>query len=158
LPASPAEEEVIMIRSLVLFVHITGVLTMFAGLALEAFSGESAGKATLRISKIAGPLTVLPGFYLGAQFGVLGNDWMLSSYGAIVVMMAADTLARRSDARRRISLHVRAAFGLAVVFLMIAKPDAMVSLVVLGVALGVSTLGALPIGLKQPSDLSSTEA
>ena len=27
-----------MIRSLVLFVHITGVLTMFAGFALEAFA------------------------------------------------------------------------------------------------------------------------
>jgi hypothetical protein len=31
-------------------------------------------------------------------------------------------------------------------------------LVVLGLALGVSTLMGLPIGLRQPSDLSSTEA
>jgi hypothetical protein len=53
---------------------------------------------------------------------------------------------------------VRAAFGLAVVFLMVAKPDAVVSLVVLGLALGVSTLVALPIGLEQPSGLSSTGA
>jgi len=30
-----------MIRSLVLFVHITGVLTMFAGLALEAYAGRA---------------------------------------------------------------------------------------------------------------------
>jgi hypothetical protein len=83
---------------------------------------------------------------------------MRASYGAIVVMMAANTLARRSDALRQISLRVRAAFGLAVVFLMIAKPDAVVSFVVLGLALGVSTLVALPIGLRQSSGLSSTGA
>jgi hypothetical protein len=144
-----------MIRSLVLFVHITGVLTMFAGLALEAFGVESAGKATPRIFGIAVPLTLLSGFYLGARFGVLGDDWMRASYGAIVVMAAAGPLARRSAALRQIALRVRAVFGLAVVFLMIAKPDAFVSLVVLGLALGVSTLVALPVGLKQPSGLSS---
>ena len=55
-----------MIRSLVLFVHITGVLAMFAGLALEAFGAESAAKATPRISGIGVALTVLSGFYLGA--------------------------------------------------------------------------------------------
>jgi hypothetical protein len=147
-----------MIRSLVLFVHITGVLTMCAGLALEAFGVESAGKATPRISGIAVALTVLSGFYLGARFGVLGDEWMRASYGAIVVMAAAGALARRSDALRRISLRVRAAFGLAVVFLMVAKPDAVVSLVVLGLAFGVSTIVALPIGIKQPSGLPSTGA
>jgi hypothetical protein len=147
-----------MIRSLVLFVHITGVLTMFAGLALEAFSGEAAGKPTPRIFGIGAPLAVLSGFYLGARVGVLGNDWMRASYGAIVVMMAAGTLTRRSDAMRRISLQVRAAFGLAIVFLMIAKPDAVASLIVLGLALGVSTFVALPIGFKQASGLSSTRA
>lgn len=147
-----------MIRSLVLFVHITGVLAMFAGLALEAFGVESAEGAAARISKIGVALTVLPGFYLGARIGVLGNDWMRASYAAIVVMMAAGTLARRSDAWQRISLRVRVAFALAVVFLMIAKPDAVASLVVLGLALVVSTLVALPVGLHQPSDLSSTRA
>ena len=114
-----------MIRSLVLFVHITGVLTMFAGLALEASGAESAGKATPRISGIAAALTLLSGFYLGARFGVLGNAWMRASYAAIVVMMAAGSLARRSDALRQISLRLRAAFGLAIVFLMVAKPDAL---------------------------------
>jgi len=147
-----------MIRSLVLFVHITGVLTMFAGLALEAFGVELSGKVTPRVFGLAVPLTVLSGFYLGARVGVLGNEWMRASYGGIVVMAAAGTLARRSDALRRISLRVRAAFGLAVVFLMIAKPDAVGSLVVLGLALGVSMLVALPVGLRQPRGLSSTEA
>src|SRR3954468_2620168 len=148
----------IMIGSLILFVHITGVLTMFAGLALEAFGVEPTGRATPRIFGLAVPLTLLSGLYLGARFGILGDAWMLASYGAIVVMAAAGPLARRSDALRQLSLRVRAAFGLAIVFLMIAKPDAMVSLVVLGLALGVSILVGLPIGFKQPSGLSSTEA
>ena len=147
-----------MTRSLVLFVHITGMLTMFAGFALEAFGVESAGKATPRMFGLAVPLTLLSGFYMGARFGVLGDDWMRASYGAIVVMAATGTLARRSDALRRVALGVRAAFGLAVVFLMIAKPDAVVSMVVLGLALGASALVALPVGLKQPGGLSSHNA
>jgi len=147
-----------MTRSLVLFVHITGVLAMFAGLALEAFGAESAAKATPRISGIGVALTVLSGFYLGARVGVLGDEWMRASYGAIAVMAAAGALARRSAALRRISVRVRTAFGLAVVFLMIAKPDAVVSVVVFGLALGSSTLAALPSGLRQPSGLSSNGA
>jgi hypothetical protein len=146
-----------MIGSFVLFVHITGVLTMSAALALEAFGVEPTGAAP-RIFGIAGPLTLLSGLYMGARFGVLGVGWMLASYGAIAVMAAAGPFARRSDALRQLSLRVRAAFGLAIVFLMVAKPDAMVSLVVLGLALGVSILVGLPIGFKQPSGLSSTEA
>ena len=47
-----------MFRSLVLFIHITGVLTMFAGLAVEAFGVESARRAAPRISGIAAGLTV----------------------------------------------------------------------------------------------------
>ena len=146
-----------MIRSLVLFAHITGVLLMFAGLALEAFGGRSSGKAMPRIFGLAVPLTVLSGFYMGARFGVLGSEWMLASYAGIVVIAAAGAFARRSDALRRISLRVRTAFALAVVFLMIAKPDTAVSLAVLGLALGVSLLVALPIGLRQPSGLSSNQ-
>lgn len=137
-----------MIQSLVLFVHITGVLGMCAGLALEAFGVESSRKAPPRIFKLAAPLTLLSGFYLGARFGVLGNAWLRASYGGIVLMVAAGTLARRSDALRGISVRVQTAFGLAVVFLMVAKPDAVMSLVVLGLALGVSTLIALPLGLR----------
>ena len=77
-----------MIRSLVLFVHITGVLTMFAGLALEAFGGKPTGKAIPRIFGLAVPLTLLSGLYMGARFGVLADAWMCASYGAIAVMAA----------------------------------------------------------------------
>jgi hypothetical protein len=147
-----------MIQSSILFVHITGVLTMFAGLALEAFGGESRGNATPRIFGIGAPLALLSGFYLGARFGVLGDDWMLASYGAIIGMVIAGSLPRRSDTLRRLSLRLRAALGLAVVFLMVAKPDAVLSLVVVGVAVGVSTLFALPIRFKRLGGLSSSRA
>ncbi len=43
------------------------------------------------------------GFLLGARIGVLGNDWLRASYGGIVVMMAAGTVARRSEALRLIT-------------------------------------------------------
>jgi hypothetical protein len=147
-----------MIRSLVLFVHITAVLAMFANLAIEAFGVEPAARATPRLFGMAGPLTLLSGLYMGARFGVLGDGWMWASYAAIGVMMGAGPLAHRSDALRQISLRVRTAFGLAIVFLMVAKPDAVVSVVVFGVALVISTLTTLPVGRKQPSGLSSIEA
>jgi hypothetical protein len=131
-----------MIRSLVLFVHITGVLTMFAGLALESL-GESTRRSIPRMFGLAGPLTLLSGFYLGARFGVLGDAWMLASYGGIVAMVAAGTFARRSELLRRVSLQARVAFGLAVVFLMTAKPDGVVSLVVLGLAMVVSMVASV---------------
>ena len=53
------EEEVIMIRSLVLFVHITGVLTMFAGLALEASGAESAFNRRVRIGRLSRSAIIL---------------------------------------------------------------------------------------------------
>jgi hypothetical protein len=143
-----------MIRSVVLFVHIAGVLALFAGLALEAFGVEAARKAAPRISGIAMAVTVVAGFYLGARFGVLRNEWLLASYGAIVVMAAAGALARRSDALVRISLRVRTAFGLAVVYLMVAKPNGLASLVVLGLAVVGSTLVSLPKGQGQRTGLS----
>jgi hypothetical protein len=133
-----------MTLSFILFVHVTGVLAMFAGLAMDASGGEPAGNAVQRVSGIGAALTVLSGFYLGARFGVLGAAWLRASYGAIVIMMAAGAFGRRSAALLRVSLAVRTAFGLAIVFLMIAKPAAMVSLVVIGVAAGVATLFALP--------------
>jgi len=125
---------------------------------LEAFGAASSGRAAPRIFGLAVPLTLLSGLYMGARFGVLADAWMYASYGAIVVMAATGPLARRSDALRQLSLRARATFGLAVVFLMVAKPDAMLSVVVLGLALGISMLVGVPIGLKQQTDLSSTEA
>lgn len=135
-----------MIGSLVLFIHISAVLALFAALAVEAFGVEAARKTAPRVSGIAMGLILLSGFFLGARYGVLGNAWLRATYAAIIAMAAVAPLAHRSEPLRRISLRVRVAFSLAVVFLMVAKPDGVVSLIVLGVALAGSTLVALPTG------------
>jgi hypothetical protein len=147
-----------MIRSLILFVHITGVLSMFAGLALESVGGEAAARTTARISGLGAALTLLSGFYLAVRLGVLADAWMFASYVAIAAIVATGTLAHRSNALKRTMFRVRITFALAVVFLMIAKGDAAASLVVLVLAVGVSTLVALPIRTGQPSGLFSTGA
>ena len=109
---------------------------------------------------IALALTVASGFYLGARFGVLGVGWIRASYAALLVMaivsgpvarapmralrQAAQTpgdgvvsalRAAASHSILRLSLRVRVAFSLAVVYLMIGKPDAPGSLLVMGIAL-----------------------
>lgn len=73
-------------------------------------------------------------FFLGARIGVLGNAWIHASLIAIALIAIAGVLARRSSALRRSSLRFRTTFGLAGVFLMVAKPDAVESLIVLGLA------------------------
>ena len=162
-----------MIRSLTLFVHVVGMLTLFVGLGLEwaslnglqrSISREQAltwlrlGVMVPRVSGIAVAAIVLSGFSLGARVGVLGNDWMRASYGALLLMAivsgpvsrspmralkrvadvpADGTVALRATATNpilRLSLRIRVAFGLAIVFLMIAKPAAGESLLVLALA------------------------
>jgi len=163
-----------MLRSLILFGHVVGVLALFAGLTLEWLSLESIRRsidrgealpwvrvfaALPRASGIALALILGSGIYLGARIGVLGNAWMRTSYAAIVLMAvfggpvarprmrallrAAEDVSDRaisavraaaSDALLRASVRVRVAFGLAVVYLMIGKPDLSESLLVLGAA------------------------
>jgi len=162
-----------MIRSLVLFTHVVGVLALFVGLGLEwiglngirrsATPAEALTWLRLvvtvpRVSGIAVAAIVVSGFYLGARVGVLGNDWIRASYGGLLLMAIVggpvsrspmralarvadgaedETAALRAAAANpilRLSLRIRVAFGLAIVFLMIAKPAAGESLLVLTLA------------------------
>jgi uncharacterized membrane protein len=163
-----------MIRSLMLFVHVVGVLAMFTGLGLEWLSLDAVRRSTLRaeavrwvrvsaavprISAIALVVVVASGFYLGARVGVLGQGWMRASYAALLLMgMVAGPLtqpriralqratndptrtsatplqAAASHSILRVSLRLRVVFGLAVVYLMIGKPDAGGSVLVLSLA------------------------
>jgi hypothetical protein len=162
-----------MIPSLTLFVHIVGMLTLFVGLGLEWASLDGLQRAITReqalpwlrlvvmvprVSGIAVAAIVVSGFFLGARIGVLGNDWMRASYGALLLMAivsgpvsrspmralkrvadvtAEGTVALRAAAANpilRLSLRIRVAFGLAIVLLMIAKPGAGESLLVLALA------------------------
>jgi hypothetical protein len=161
-----------MIPSLTLFVHIVGMLTLFVGLGLEWASLNSLQRSVTReqalpwlrlvvmvprVSGIAVAAILVSGFYLGARIGVLGNDWMRASYGALLLMAIVSGPVSRSPMRAlkrvampadgmvalqaaaanpilRLSLRTRIAFGLAIVFLMIAKPAAGESLLVLALA------------------------
>src|SRR5262249_16297496 len=106
--------------------------------------------ATLpRIAGIAVAVLLLSGVYLGARVGVLGEAWMRASYAAMILMaIVGGPLSRgrmralrqraedrgnraleglhaaASDAMLRVSVRVRVAFGLAIIYLMIRKPEA----------------------------------
>ena len=162
-----------MIRSLVLFTHVVGVLALFVGLGLEWIGLDGIQRSTTRAEALpwlrliaivprlfgtALAAIVVSGFYLGARVGVLGNDWMRASYGALLLMAIVSGAVSRSPMRAlnrvagvpadgtvalraaaanpilRLSLRIRIAFGLAIVFLMIAKPAAGESLLVLVLA------------------------
>ena len=162
-----------MSPSLTLFVHVVGMLTLFVGLGLEWAGLDGLQRSITReqalpwlrlvvmvprVSGIAVAAIVVSGFYLGARVGVLGNDWMRASYGALLLMAivsgpvsrspmralkrvadvpADGTVALRAAAANpilRLSLRIRVGFGLAIVFLMIAKPAAGESLLVLALA------------------------
>ena len=166
-----------MIRSLMLFAHVVGMLTLFAGLGLERFSLDGVQRSMTRadalpwlrmlaivprVFGVALAAIVASGFYLGARVGALGDDWMRASYGALVLMalvsgpvsrspmralkhaavaVDGDVSALRAAASNPIlwlSLRVRIAFGLATVFLMIAKPEAGESLLILALAAAVT--------------------
>jgi hypothetical protein len=172
-----------MIRSLVLFTHIVGVITLFVGLVLEWLGLDAMRRSTTRaealpwirlnvrlprVYGIAFGVIVVSGFYLGSQVGVLGDGWMRASYGALLLIaVPGGTMARpgvlaarraledssdrtlaalRSSAsglRVRASLRVRIAIGLALVYLMIGKPDVGQSLAVIGLSLVVAVVGSL---------------
>src|SRR4029077_5033785 len=97
---------------------------------------------------------------LGARVGVLGDGWMRASYAALLVMgivggpvarprmralnraaegpgsgSVAAMVAASSDSVLQLSLRVRVVFGLAVVYLMIAKSEATDAAIVTGLAL-----------------------
>jgi len=152
-----------MIRSVMLFVHLVGVLGLFVALALEWVSLDAVRGATTRdegvrwarvnaalprITAIAVALILVTGIYLGARIGVLAEAWMRASYAAMVLIAIIGGPASRaqmralrrsaedrgnraleglraaaSDARLRLSVRMRVAFGLAIVYLMIRKPE-----------------------------------
>ncbi|HTK28750.1 MAG TPA: hypothetical protein VL309_04330 [Vicinamibacterales bacterium] len=124
--------------------------------------------AVPRVSGLAMLVILVSGFYLGGRFGVLGNAWLVATYCALVVMavmggplarpaMAAlhraaaggndATLAAlrsaASSARLRASLNTRIVFGLAVVYLMVGKPDAAGATVVLLLAAALAAAWSL---------------
>jgi hypothetical protein len=90
-----------MIRSVVLFAHVGGVLALFGALAVECVGWASVRRsmaraealpffrlnlAVQRVYGIALAVIVASGVYLGRQYGVLGAGWMLASYGGLLLI------------------------------------------------------------------------
>jgi hypothetical protein len=164
-----------MTRSLVLFVHVAGVLVLFAGLGVEWLSLDAVRRsvvraeavrwvrvnmATLRISGMALALILASGLFLANRIAVMGDGWIRASFAGLLLLGVAGggVTQRRMRALQRAaakpgdeglvairagasasildaSLHVRVTLGTALVYLMIAKPAAGESAIVLIVAL-----------------------
>jgi uncharacterized membrane protein len=164
-----------IIRSVVLFAHIAGVLLLFAALVLERLclqllrgpataAQRSSWAAMLTMAQrqmlIAVGLIVASGIYLAARVGVLGLAWVWVSFGAMAFMAIVGGPVVRSQMRAihqagaddrdeasarlrqqashpllRASLRIRIAAALAIVYVMIAKPDLGPSVLLIGVAL-----------------------
>jgi uncharacterized membrane protein len=173
-----------VVRSLVLFVHIVGMLVLFVGLALEWLSLEFLQRSTTpaqgspwltvlralpRYMAAAVGLILISGIFLAARVGVLDNGWVRVSLGAMFLMgilggpvvrsqmralrdaggddregPSAPLRLHASHPRLRASLRVRTAAGLAIVILMIGKPDLGESLFLVGAALVLGAVMSVP--------------
>ena len=148
-----------IIRSTVLFAHIVGVLLLFIGFALEWLSVESLRRSSTaadawtkvraalpRVYGIALGLTLLAGIVLAARVGVHGFAWVRLSLGGLVLIGILGAMTRRRTPSHpfvRFSLLARTAVALAIVYLMIAKPETRTSLIVMSSALGIALAASL---------------
>jgi uncharacterized membrane protein len=188
-------ERFMIVRSVVLFAHIVGMLALFIGLALEWLSLESLRRSTTpahglpwvgmlralpRYIAMAVGLIVVSGIYLAVRVGVFDSGWVSVSFGAMVfmgilggpvvrsrmraILAAADdgregvpkTLRRcASDPLLVASLRVRAAVALAIIYLMIGKPDLGESLLLIVLALLLGAATSVPAWRAQPSVVGS---
>ena len=145
-----------MIRSLVLFTHIVGMLLLSAAIALEWAQGVAAqsspqrrsspgGETALyaRLYPAAGLIILLTGGYLATAAGLWSFGWVRLSFAAVFALALIGRIAGLA------SLYVRTMLFLGVVYLMIAKPDLAAAMFIILVA---SSLGAaLTLGLPRPA-------
>ncbi|HEV8577485.1 MAG TPA: hypothetical protein VGX68_00265 [Thermoanaerobaculia bacterium] len=183
-----------MMRSVVLFIHVTGMLLLFIGFAVEWLSLESLRRAKtlehasswLRLQRvlphvngIALGVLLVSGIFLAGRIGAFKLAWPRLAFGLIVLMGILRGPGVRSRVRAmrdaagqggevgfnalnrhashpwlRASLVMRAALGLAAVYLMIAKPLLSASLIVTGVAVAVGVTVSLlsTAANRRPSD------
>ena len=123
-----------------------------------------------RVTGIAGALILLSGIALGARIGALHAPFVGLSFVGIVVMSALGGIALRpllrvvSEHRRtgadavtelrqiasrpfvRVSLRIRVWIGLAIVYLMVAKPDLFECAVILAIAAFLAVVGNMAFG------------
>jgi len=115
-----------MIRSVALFTHVVGMLVLFIGIAFEYLGLERPQKKLPRVYGIAFATLLVSGMYLARQIGAFDLAFVRLGLGLMVLIGILGGL--------RVALFMRAAMGLAAVYLMIDKPLLSPSLVVTGVA------------------------
>jgi len=115
----------VIIRSVALFTHVIGMLLLFIGLAFE----WRLQKTPPRLYGIALATLLASGIYLARQIGAFDLAFVRLAFGLMVLMGILGRLPA--------TLFVRAALGLAVVYLMIDKPVLKLSLIVTGVAVAI---------------------
>ena len=137
--------------SIALFVHIVGALALVALLAIEGVSLR-AGLSPRGIQQSLGPISaaaiVIPGFYMAAQIG--WHAWVavgLASYAVIAVLGAytgVSVMRGRMSARAAaISWLARVGIALGVVFDMTVKPDVLVAVGAVLVAMAAGAAAGL---------------
>ena len=154
--------------SIALFLHIVGALALFATLAFEWVGLRQIHSATLSeqvrawlgflrgAGKAGFPsmlLTVITGVYMMVVWGWM--PWLVITIGALVLMIV---LARAAAPRLKalgqslgvvndpllwISVQTRVAVVLGIIYLKIAKPDWVGSLLTIGVAIVLGIVSAL---------------
>jgi hypothetical protein len=107
-----------MLRSVILFVHVAGMLLLFIGIGIEWLTTAASRLALGRLYGIAFATILLSGIYLAARAHAWDSMWLRGSMGAMLLM---GLLGGPLRSRVRASLTVRTALGLAAVYLMIAK-------------------------------------
>jgi uncharacterized membrane protein len=178
-----------MVRSLVFFVHILGMLVLFGGMGVEFLILGAVRRSTTQeqaspwfsvcavlplVFGISVGLILASGVYMMARSELYNSGWVSVSIGSMVLMGilggpvirsrmnairqagldngTAATLNRHaSDPVVRASLFIRLAVGLAIVYLMIAKPGLSESLVLTGVAFALGAAISVGQGWVQSS-------
>src|SRR6266511_3753344 len=147
---SATTEDLMSLYAIVVFLHIVGALGLFAALALEWASILSLRRATiadharewarllasLRLVGAPALLTILvTGIYMMAtRWG--GQGWIGVGFGGLVlVAVLGGILTGRRDPILMVSLYLRTALALGIVFVMSVKPDTAGALTAMGVAL-----------------------
>jgi hypothetical protein len=134
-----------------------------------------------QLTGIAAGLIIISGLYLAQEVGVWTQAWVRLSLATMVVMAVVGGVALRPLRRRlgqprttalalardlhqlasaalvQTSLQVRIATGLGVVYLMLAKPDLLASIAVIGVALVAGVATARPAGTALAADIQEQQ-
>jgi len=169
--------------SIALFLHIVGALALFATLVLEWVGLQQIRNAKLSeqvrawlgvlksVSKAGFPsmlVTVLTGVYMMVVWG--RTPWLVTTIGALVLIIflvraaaprlkaLGQSLGSANDPLLWVSVQTRSAIALGIVYLKIAKPDWVGSLLTIGAAMVLGILSALLMSRRQAhSQVASTD-